>query len=117
MARTQTSFPDRDSIAGNLAALGDAEQAFLLLVLENPMQDEALLDGLIHHLEKAAAAPFLNSLKLQRCGEWLGEKAPARLQVRLMEVAKSSHHGAYAAFREGLLRSGGLDRAYPKAKI
>jgi hypothetical protein len=35
--------------------------------------------------------------------------------MRLMEQAKSSQHAAYLAFREGLVRSGGLERAFPKA--
>ena len=38
-------------------------------------------------------------------------------QIRLMEAAKSSQHPAYAAFRSGLSRSGGLERAYPPAVI
>jgi hypothetical protein len=34
-----------------------------------------------------------------------------------MEAAKSSQHPAYQAFRSGLSRSGGLERAYPVADI
>jgi hypothetical protein len=29
-------------------------------------------------------------------------------------LAKSSQHAAYTAFREGLVRSRGLERAFPK---
>jgi hypothetical protein len=32
-----------------------------------------------------------------------------------MEIARSSQHPAYSAFREGLSKSGGLDKAWPKA--
>jgi hypothetical protein len=35
--------------------------------------------------------------------------------VRLMETAKSAQHPAYLAFRDGLTRSGGLERAFPPA--
>ena len=66
-------------------------------------------------MNRAAAARFLNTLKLEKLGEWLGNTAPARLQMRLMETARSSQHAVYAAFRAGLTRSGGLERAYPKA--
>jgi len=31
-----------------------------------------------------------------------------------MEAAKSSQHAAYMAYREGLIKSGGLERAFPK---
>ena len=57
---------------------------------------------------------FLNSLKLEKLGEWLGNAAPARLQMRLMEAARSSQQASHQAFRTGLTRSGGLDQAYPK---
>lgn len=117
MTRSPAVFPGRESIADNLDALGEAERAFVRLVFENPLQDEAFFEGLQLYLERASSAPFLNSLKLGKCGEWLGESAPARLQIRLMEIARSSQHAAYAAFREGLSRSGGLEKAYPKAKI
>ena len=109
------AFPDRESVADRLASFGEADQAWLALLMENPQQDENLLEGIGLHIDHAAAAPFLNALKLERLGEWLGRAAPARLQVRLMEIARSSQHGAYAALRTGLSRSGGLDRAYPKA--
>jgi len=108
-------FPDRDAVADKLAAFGEAEQAFIKLLMENPIQDENLMEGLLAWLNKAATGPFLNALKLDRAGEWLGNNAPARLQMRLMELAKSSHHGAFEAFRDGLARSKGLDRAFPKA--
>lgn len=117
MSRTPTPFPGRESIADNLQAFGEQEKSLLKLVLENPLQDEAFFEGLQLHLENAAAAPFLNSLKLSKCGEWLGENAPSRLQIRLMEVARSSQHAAFTAFREGLNRSKGLEKAYPKAPI
>ena len=115
MSADLAAFPDRESVADKLAALGDGEQAYLRLLMENPQQDENLLGGLDVHLSRAAAARFLNSLKLEKLGEWLGEAAPARLQIRLMETARSSQHAAHAAFRTGLTRSGGLERAYPKA--
>jgi hypothetical protein len=63
----------------------------------------------------AKPARCLNALRIDRAGEWLGSHAPARLQMRLMEVAKSSQHSAYEAFRDGLIRSKGLERAFPKA--
>ncbi|MCD2181951.1 hypothetical protein [Rhizobium sp. GN54] len=109
------AFPDRDTIAEKISALGEADQSFLVLLMENPQQDENLLAGLDLHLARAAEGRFLNSLKLEKLGEWLGNTAPARLQVRLMEAARSSQHAAHQAFRIGLTRSGGLERAYPKA--
>ena len=112
-----TAFPDRDTVAAKIAALQEADQAYLQLLFENPVQDDALLEGLHVYLERASAAPFLNSLKLERTGEWIGLNAPSRLQIRLMEVARSSQHPAFAAFRNGLARSGGLERAYPKAAV
>ena len=112
---TAAPFPDRDAVADKLSAFGEAEQAFMRLLMENPIQDENLLEGLALWLNRAAAARFLNSLKLDRTGEWLGNNAPARLQIRLMELAKSSQHPAYEAFRQGLVRSRGLEKAYPKA--
>ena len=115
MPNSKASFPDRDTIADKLGILGDAEKPWLALVLENPAQDDALLEGVHHFLDRATQSRFLNSLKLSRAGLWLGEHAPARLQIRLMEIAKSSQHAAFGAFREGLTRSGGLDKAYPKA--
>lgn len=108
-------FPDRDTVADKLTALGETDQSYLLLLMENPVQDDNLLEGLTLWLNRAAEARILNSLKLDRAGEWLGNKAPARLQMRLMELAKSSQHAAYAAFREGLMRSKGLERAFPRA--
>lgn len=117
MPRSQTSFPDSASVAEKLRGLAETDKAFLLLLLENPSQDEALFDGIAVYLDGETRAPFLNSLKLQKCGEWLGNNAPARLQVRLAEVSRSSQHPAFTAFRDGLLRSGGLERAFPKADI
>ena len=115
MSADLAAFPDRETVADKLAALGEGEQAYLCLLMENLQQDENLLEGLDVHLNRAAAASFLNSLKLEKLGEWLGATAPARLQIRLMETARSSQHAAYAAFRAGLTRSGGLEKAYPKA--
>ncbi|MNW22614.1 hypothetical protein D3C71_2242100 [compost metagenome] len=54
-------------------------------------------------------------MKLEKLGHWLGSEAPARLQMRLMEAARASQHAAYQAFRTGLTKSGGLERAFPKA--
>ena len=109
------TFPDRDSVAEKLAALGESDQSYLKLLMENAAQDGNLVEGLYRHLSLAAEARLLNSLKLERLGEWLGSNAPARLQIRLMETARSSQHAAYQAFRTGLVRSGGLERADPKA--
>ncbi|WLR94628.1 hypothetical protein [Shinella zoogloeoides] len=115
MSADLAAFPDRETVADKFAALGEGDEAYLRLLMENPLQDENLLEGLTVHLDRAASARFLNSLKLERLGEWLGEAAPARLQIRLTEIARSSQHAAHAAFRTGLARSGGLERAYPKA--
>ncbi|UDF29077.1 UNVERIFIED_ORG: hypothetical protein LHK14_16375 [Roseateles sp. XES5] len=115
MSAELAAFPDRDTVADKLAALGEADQAYLGLLMENPQQDENLMEGLDLALNRAAGASFLNTLKLEKLGEWLGTKAPTRLQMRLMETARSSQHAAYGAFRTGLVRSGGLERAYPKA--
>lgn len=108
---------NRDMVADSLSGMSDENIAWLTLLMDNPAADDTLLDGLHLYLDRQAEARFLNSLKLQKCGEWLGTAAPARLQIRLMEAARSSQHGAYAAFRDGLVRSGGLERAYPKANI
>jgi len=115
MSADLAAFPDRATVADKLGTLGEGDEAYLRLLMENPQQDENLLEGLALHLDRAATAHFLNSLKLERLGEWLGDAAPARLQIRLMETARSSQHAAFAAFRAGLTRSGGLERAYPKA--
>ncbi len=114
---TAAAFPDRDTIATKLAALGEQEKSYVCLLMENTAQDDNLIDGLHRHLDQAAAAPFLNSLKLDNLGLWIGDAAPPRLQIRFLEAAKSSQHPAYAAFRAGLARSGGLERAYPAAKL
>lgn len=110
-------FPDRETVADKFAALQDQDQSFLRLLFENAAQDDALLEGLHLYLDRASEARFLNSLKLERSGDWVGNNAPARLQIRLMEAAKSSQHPAFAAFRKGLQQSGGLERAYPKAAV
>ncbi|MEK1871205.1 MAG: hypothetical protein AAAC50_02065 [Rhizobium altiplani] len=114
---TSAPFPDRDTIASKLASLEEQEKSYVSLLMENAAQDENVIDGLHRHLNNAASAPFLNTLKLESLGKWIGGAAPARLQIRLMEAAKSSQHPAYAAFRSGLSRSGGLERAYPPAVI
>jgi hypothetical protein len=114
---TPAPFPDRDTIASKFANLGEQEKAYIVLLMENAAQDENLIDGLHRHLDNAASASFLNTLKLDHLGKWIGEAAPVRLQIRLMEAAKSSQHPVYAAFRTGLSRSGGLEKAYPPAAI
>ncbi|MGV3552009.1 hypothetical protein [Rhizobium sp.] len=112
---TSLPFPDRDAVASRLTAFTEADQSFLKLLMENAAQDDNLLEGLLLWLDQASDARILNSLKLGKIGEWVGNTAPARLQIRLNETAKSSQHPAYRAFREGLERSGGLEKAYPKA--
>jgi hypothetical protein len=106
-------FPDRDTVAEKLAALSETDKSYLALLMENAAQDDNLLDGLRRHLDLAAGSRFLNSLKLENLGIWLGTQAPERLQIRLMETARSSQHPAYQAFRTGLDRSGGLEKIYP----
>jgi hypothetical protein len=115
MSPINLPFPDRESLADTISAFGEADCAKLALIFENPAQDDVLLDGLLAYLDRAAGARFLNSLKLEKAGTWFGNHAPARLQIRLMELARSSQHAAYEAFRTGLAASGGLERAYPKA--
>ena len=112
---TAAPFPDRDAVANRLASFAEADQSFLKLLMENPVQDENLLEGLRVWLDRSTEAKFLNSLKLERIGEWIGVNAPARLQIRLNEVGKSSQHPAFKAFRDGLEKSGGLEKAFPKA--
>lgn len=107
----------RETVAEGLASLSDEKQTWLKLLMENPAQDDLVLDGLHLHLDQASEARFLNTLKLEKCGEWLGHAAPDRLQIRLSEAAKSSQHPAYHAFKQGLTRSDGLERAYPKAPV
>ncbi|MBL0373173.1 hypothetical protein JJB09_14145 [Rhizobium sp. KVB221] len=108
-------FPDRDTVADRLNAFAETDQAYLTLLMENPVQDDNLLDGLTLWLNRATEARFLNALRLSKAGEWLGSNAPARLQIRLMELARASQHAAYLAFREGLTQSKGLEKAFPKA--
>ena len=115
MNGTTATLSMRETIAATLSALGDSEKSHLQLLMENPAQDENLIEALRHHIDLASNARLLNSLKLERLGEWLGANAPNRLQIRLMETSKSSQHAAYQAFRAGLVRSGGLEKAYPKA--
>ena len=108
---------NRDTIAEGLNSLSDEKQTWLKLMMDNPAGDDLLLDGLHLFLDQASEARFLNTLKLQKCGEWLGNNAPGRLQMRVMEAAKSSQHAAHHAFRDGLIKAGGLERAYPKADV
>ncbi|MGP4666426.1 hypothetical protein [Agrobacterium pusense] len=112
-----SSFPDRETVASKLTSLASADKAWVSLLMENALQDENLLAGLNLYLDQQAGARFLNSLKLEATGEWLGGHAPARLQIRLAEIAKASQHPAYLAFRKGLTASAGLEKAYPKAPI
>lgn len=106
-----------DSVASQLAMTSDADRETLETMMQNATMDAFFLDGLSRHLDQAAAAPFINALKLEKLGLWVGSTASARLQVRLMEISKSSLHPAYAAFRAGLVRSGGLQKAYPPAAV
>lgn len=114
MPQGQTS---PDTIADKLRGLSEPDKSFLQLVFESAEHDNKLFDGIALHLDRESQAPFLNTLRLDRCGEWLGNTAPPRLQIRLMEAARSSQHPAYLALRAGLVRSGGLERAYPKAAV
>ncbi|MGV1914161.1 hypothetical protein [uncultured Agrobacterium sp.] len=117
MQSASSTFPDRETVASKIATLGAEDQAWLTLLLENPTQDEALLEGLLIFLDRETQSRFLNALKLEKCGKWFGGNAPARLQIRLHEIAKSSQHPAYASFRAGVAKSGGLEKAYPKAPL
>ncbi len=108
---------NRETVAESLAGRSDEQKSWLSLMMENPAMDDVLLDGLHLYLEQASSARFLNSIKLQAAGEWLGTNGPARLQIRLMEAARSSQHPAFAALRDGLAKSGGLERAYPKSTV
>lgn len=111
----QPTPTDRDAVADVIERFQTADTAFLSLMMDNAHQDDALIDGLHRFLDRAAGARFLHTLKLEQRGVWLGNAAPARLQIRLMEAARSSQHAAYQAFRTGLTQSGGLERAFPKA--
>lgn len=107
----------RESVADAINGMSSDNQSWLQLMMENPAADDTLLDGIHLYLDRASEAKFLNSLKLQKTGEWMGNLTPGRLQIRLAEAAKSSQHAAYQAFYDGLKRSGGFERAYPKAKV
>gem|GEM_PF-439177 len=107
----------RETIAEGLSNLSEDKQSWLKLLMGNPAQDDLMLAGLHLHLDHASEERFLNTLKLEKCGEWIGNAAPDQLQIRLAEAAKSSQHPAYQAFKQGLTRSGGLERAYPKAPV
>ncbi len=114
--QSATTFPDRETVADKLSTMTEADHSFLRLLMENVKQDENLFQGIELYLNRAAKARFLHTIKLENCGEWLGNAAPARLQIRLTEIARSSQHPAFAAFRTGVIRSGGLERAYPKTR-
>lgn len=114
---TVAPIGNRENVADALASMTQDNENWLKLMMENPSSDDVLLDGLHLYLDRAAAGRFLNTLKLQKTGEWIGLTAPARIQIRLSEAAKSSQHPAFTAFREGYNKSGGLQRAYPAAKI
>lgn len=117
MQATPSTFPDRETVASRIATLNPDDQAWLKLLLENALQDENLFEGLHLFLDQQTQSSFLNSLKLEKCGQWFGDSAPSRLQIRLHEVAKSSQHPAYAAFKAGVAKSGGLEKAYPKSPL
>lgn len=108
---------NRETIADGLQCFSTENQAWLVLLMESPTNDDVLLDGLHLYLDRASEARFLNSMKLEQCGEWIGNSAPGRMQIRLSEASRSSQHPAYAAFRSGLSKSGGLERAYPKSPV
>lgn len=112
---TSLPFPDRDAVAAKLTAFTEADRSFLKLLMENAAQDDNLLEGLLLWLDQAAGARILNSLKLEKTGEWLSASAPARLQIRLVEMSRSSQHPAFRAFRDGVEKAGGLEKAFPKA--
>ncbi len=114
---TSAPFPPRHNRIKASRALANGRNPTSSLLMGNAAQDENVIDGLHRHLNNAASAPVLNTLKLENLGKWIGEAAPARLQIRLTEAAKSSQHSAYVALRTGLLRSGGLEKAYPPAAI
>lgn len=107
----------RETVAEGLSSLSEEKQGWLKLLMDNPAQDDLILAGLHLYLDQASEARLLNTLKLEKCGEWLGNTASDRLQIRFSEAAKSSQHPAYQAFKQGLTRSGGLERAYPKAPV
>ena len=73
------SIPDRDTVAEKFGSFSEADQSFLRLLMENPEQDERLMDGLYRHLDIASEAKFLNSLKLEKLGQWLGSHHGDRL--------------------------------------
>lgn len=115
MTSHATARTTRDTIAEKLTALTEADRAELLRLMDFAEGDDLLIDGVQRYLDLATAAKFLNSMKLEERGSWIGSHAPARLQMRLTEAARSSQHPAYLAFRTGLQKSGGLARAFPKA--
>ena len=110
-----TLLADREIVSQAFATLDETNQTALRVLMQTPEGDERLLDGLHHHLDLAAKARLLNSMKLEKLGTWLGENAPDRLQVRLMENARASQHPAYQAFRTGLVRTRALERAFQTA--
>lgn len=115
--QSSPSFPDRETVSAKLTAFSGEDQAWLKLLMENAQQDESFLSGLQLFLEQQTTARFLNSLKLERTGDWIGSNTPARLQIRLNEVSRSSQHPAFVAFKKGVEKSGGFEKAYPKSTI
>ena len=117
MPSSSPAFPDRETVASKIATLTSDDQSWLALVMENALQDGNMLEGLHLFLDRQSQSRFLNTLKLEKCGQWFGAAAPQRLQIRLHEVAKSSQHPAYVAFKTGVAKSGGLEKAYPKSPL
>ena len=111
-----SALPNRETVAEKLAGLADADKAMLTALMTDVKHDECLFAGIELYLDRAAHGRFLHTIKLENAGLWLGQAMPDRLQIRLNEIAKSSHHPAFAAFRAGVSRSGGLERAYPRSR-
>ena len=111
------AFADRDAIAAKLSALSEADKEFLTAAMGNPQADDSMLGGVELYLDQQSKARFLNSLKLEKAGQWLGDATPDRLQIRLHEIGKQSQHPAFVAFRKGLAQSGGFERASPKSAL
>ncbi len=65
MQSASSAFPDRDTVASKISTLSADDEAWLRLLLENPQQDEALLEGLLVFLDKESQSRFLNALKLE----------------------------------------------------
>lgn len=113
---SSATLPDRERLAQHLERLEEQDLTLLAQNMADDKQDETLISGLELYLDRAAHSRFLHTVRLEQAGYWLGNNAPARLQIRLLEVSKSSQHPAFAAFRAGFLRSGGLTRAFPEMR-